>query len=188
VHLAAGAVDAYAAWRVNGDGQVRDVVAAKIGDPPMRIRDDGWSAPGCPHTGPAIGLGSDGILHAAWYTGAPGQAGVHYRRWRVAEPDSTGPAAAVVVGERMPTTHVALALTSVQQAVIACDATSGGARTVTLARTDAADGRVAWRREVPGSEGATYPQLAIRDNRGIVAWSVTSEDRSAIRLARWPIR
>ncbi len=46
----------------------------------MRASHDDWRVDGCPHHGPALSIGPDGVYHLAWYTGAPGRTGLYYRR------------------------------------------------------------------------------------------------------------
>ena len=69
-----------AAWRAHFPGDVRDPVAAPLGGDPVRVSDDGWVYPGCPHAGPAIAIGADGTTHVAWYLGREGKAGIWYAR------------------------------------------------------------------------------------------------------------
>ena len=71
-----------AAWRGHFPGNVRDVVTAAIAprsEPPTRVHEDGWIYPGCPHNGPGLSLGADGIRHVVWYTAANGTAGLDDR-------------------------------------------------------------------------------------------------------------
>jgi hypothetical protein len=73
----------YIAWRKIFTGDVRDVVVARSADggaswdAPVRVHEDGWVYPGCPHAGPSIAVDSGGTLHVVWYTGAPGRAGLY---------------------------------------------------------------------------------------------------------------
>ena len=39
---------------------------------------DDWHIDACPHQGPSLAMDWRGRLHAVWYTGAPGKAGVYY--------------------------------------------------------------------------------------------------------------
>ncbi|WP_172844248.1 sialidase family protein [Thiohalobacter thiocyanaticus] len=49
---------------------------------PVRIGSEGWEIDACPHHGPALAIGPDGLYHFAWYTQAQGQATLHYLRSR----------------------------------------------------------------------------------------------------------
>jgi peroxiredoxin len=65
---------------------IRDIVIARSDDggttwgAPQRVHADNWVFDGCPHAGPSLALDSTGVLHAAWWTGKPGAAGVFYTR------------------------------------------------------------------------------------------------------------
>lgn len=77
----------YVAWRKVFLGNVRDVVVAVSQDkgqtfsPPVRVAADNWVLDGCPHVGSALALDHRQHLHMAWYTGAPQQTGIWYRRF-----------------------------------------------------------------------------------------------------------
>jgi hypothetical protein len=46
----------------------------------IRVSHDDWAVDACPHHGPALAIGRDGVYHLAWFTGAPGRAGLYYAR------------------------------------------------------------------------------------------------------------
>lgn len=46
----------------------------------VRASHDGWEVDACPHHGPALSIGADGVYHLAWFTGAAGHAGLYYSR------------------------------------------------------------------------------------------------------------
>lgn len=64
----------WAAWRKTFDGNVRDIVLAKSTDQgrtfsvPIRVSQDGWVFPACPHRGPSVAFDRFGRLYIAWYT------------------------------------------------------------------------------------------------------------------------
>ncbi len=67
-------------WRhVFGDN-IRDHALARLDgkSPLIRVSRDDWAVDACPHHGPALSIGSDGVYHLAWFTGAPGRAGLYY--------------------------------------------------------------------------------------------------------------
>jgi hypothetical protein len=76
----------YVGWRKVYEGNIRDVVLARSDDggqtfgAPLRVHEDGWVFPGCPHAGPALDVDSEGSVHVAWYTGKEGAAGLFYAR------------------------------------------------------------------------------------------------------------
>lgn len=71
-----------ALWRHVFDKNTRDHALLRLdgASAPVRASDDDWRVDGCPHHGPALSIGPDGVYHLAWFTGAPGRAGLYYRR------------------------------------------------------------------------------------------------------------
>jgi len=45
-----------------------------------RASRDDWAVDACPHHGPALSIGADGVYHLAWFTGAAGRTGLYYSR------------------------------------------------------------------------------------------------------------
>jgi hypothetical protein len=64
----------WAAWRKTFEGNVRDIVVARSTDQgktfsaPIRVRQDGWAFPACPHRGPSLAFDRFGRLYIGWYT------------------------------------------------------------------------------------------------------------------------
>ena len=104
----------HVAWRKIFERDVRDIVVATLppggdafGDP-VRVHEDDWVFPGCPHAGPALHVDGDGRLHVAWYTGREDRQGV----WHTHSVDggaSFGAATPLVTSDWVPPTVVALA-------------------------------------------------------------------------------
>jgi hypothetical protein len=84
------------AWRDRGDGDVRDIVVARVRDDgtwtkPVAVHADGWKVDACPVNGPAIAArGNDAVV--AWYSEAGGTPAV-----RIARSTNAGDAFAVPV-------------------------------------------------------------------------------------------
>ena len=104
----------YVAWRKVFPGDVRDVVVARLAPgkrefaAPVRVHEDGWVFPGCPHAGPSVAVDAAGRVHVGWYTGKEGRQGL----WYAASSDggrSFGRPAPLLVGEWVPPSQVALA-------------------------------------------------------------------------------
>jgi hypothetical protein len=171
VSLAPVGNDVLAAWRGHFEGDVRDIVVAKLVSDaqPERVHADNWVFPGCPHSGPGLAVEGDDV-HVAWFTGAPGKMGVYYMK-------RGGKPVRIVSGEQLPTGHPAV--TSVgKRAVVAVNLNSAGERVLTLARVNGDDVGVI---EVPNSQGADHPQLLrIANNTAIVAWT----QNNRLRLAK----
>jgi hypothetical protein len=88
--LAVGAnTQVYASWRQVLPGDLRHIAVAASLDggqtfaAPQVVSDDNWKITGCPVSGPALVVGSDGALRAVWYTaGERGQAGLYFAESR----------------------------------------------------------------------------------------------------------
>jgi hypothetical protein len=74
--------EVYIAWRKVFEGDIRDMVVSTSRDggetftEPVRVSEDRWKIPGCPHSGAAM-ASKGGRLYLAWYTeGEEGKAGI----------------------------------------------------------------------------------------------------------------
>lgn len=72
-------------WRHVFEPNIRDHALARFSTDGTvqefrRATFDGWAVDGCPHHGPAIARDARRRLHAVWFTGAEGKAGVYYGR------------------------------------------------------------------------------------------------------------
>lgn len=74
----------YIAWRKLFPGDVRDIVVARadagatqFGEP-VRVHEDDWVFPACPHAGPSLAFDASGRLLVGWYTGKEGRQGLWY--------------------------------------------------------------------------------------------------------------
>jgi hypothetical protein len=176
---------AIAAWRKHFPGNVRDVVTSELAGEaaePVRVYPDEWSYPGCPHSGPALAITSDGARHVVWYNGKPGDAGVYYTRWSNSRVQSVR--IPLVTGEKVSTAHPTVAALPNGGALAAWDITAKGERRISVARL-AADGSVVDKTDVPGSLEGAYPRLAVMDDStAVLAWTRTTQDASQLRLAR----
>lgn len=72
-------------WRKDFPGKIRDMVLAVSDDggarfdAAVRVADDRWEMPACPHRGGGVGVDASGRVHAAWYTeGTSGRPGLFY--------------------------------------------------------------------------------------------------------------
>lgn len=74
----------YLAWRHIYDDNIRDIAFASSSDggrtftTPIRVHTDDWQVEGCPHSGPALSVDSEGTVHISWYTAATNAAGLRY--------------------------------------------------------------------------------------------------------------
>jgi hypothetical protein len=186
-----------AAWRGHFPGNVRDVVTATIAprsEPPTRVHDDGWVYPGCPHNGPGLSLGADGVRHVVWYTAANGTAGFYYRAGYMNGAGGAGAGQGssepvpLVQSRKLPSVHGSVAALPGGGAVAAMDVRSDGSRAISVAelRPGARRARTA---AVPGSEGGLYPQIvSASETVALLAYTVGLEGRRELRLARVALR
>ncbi len=106
--------EALLGWRHVFPVNERDMVVARIAAtgpvlPPVRVHEDRWVLDGCPDMGPDLGLGSDGSVHAAWYTAATGRQGLYYAR-STDRGRSFGAPVALRAGEHVTPSQVKVAL------------------------------------------------------------------------------
>jgi hypothetical protein len=79
IHVAWRGID-----RNSPSGEQRDITFASSRDggltftTPRRVHEDAWHFNGCPHAGPSLAVESDGVLHAAWFTGGGEAPGLYY--------------------------------------------------------------------------------------------------------------
>lgn len=179
----------FLAFRRHYAGQVRDMVVARPDGPPVRIFADEWATDDCPESGPALRVPRDHTLRMAWYTGAPGRAGVWFRHAYPETYDSTVTPLPILTGEHLPTVHVSLGTAGPSGTAIACDADSTGGGQLTLVRVEASGHRIAERLTPPGIHGASRPQVASsnRDRNAYVIWTESRDGRSRVRMLRWTL-
>ncbi|MDH5517038.1 MAG: glycoside hydrolase [Gammaproteobacteria bacterium] len=70
-------------WRHIFDKNTRDHALVKLTDKSLvgkvrRASFDNWQVDGCPHHGPDISVGDDGIYHLTWFNNAPERHGLFY--------------------------------------------------------------------------------------------------------------
>ena len=171
VSLAPIGDDVLAAWRGHFEGDVRDVVTARLtaDAQPERVHADGWVFPGCPHSGPGLAV-ENNRAHIAWFTGATGKMGVYYK-----QPDQEP--VRVIGGEQLPTGHPVVAVLG-DAAVVAVNLNPAGERVLSVARVSGEKVNLV---EVPNTSGADHPQLVrVSDDRAVLAWTQNAQ----LRLAR----
>lgn len=182
---AAGDGTVYVAWREVAQGNVRDVVVARSTDrgttwsEPRRVHDDGWVFEGCPHAGPALQVDADGRLHAAWWTGKAGAAGVYYASSNDGA-RTFGTPVALGTAEFSKPAHVQLALAGERDVVAAWD--DGTLRQPQVVLRRSRDGGRTFGPTVPVSDpgrAATFPVLAVSGARLTVLWSEQSVEAAS---------
>ena len=183
--LALGPVgEVYVAWRKIFPGSIRDVVVARADaatmrfDDPVRVHEDGWEFPGCPHAGPSLAVDPEGRLLVGWYTGREGRQGLWYaesgddgRTWSA--PD------AVLTGDWIPPSQLRLAVAEGRVWAAWDDLTSG----TPIVRT--ASGRVgeALAPDARFSHSGSDPAIAASGEGAVVAWLDGSTAQAALLKA-----
>jgi len=178
-------------WRGHLDGGLRDPVVATLyrpdgspADPPAPVHQDNWVYAGCPHSGPALDIDSEGVAHASWYTGAESARGVHYAR-RAPGASSFSAPVPIAVGELVGVAQPSVTGLPDGGAVVAHNVDAEGRRVIVLSRISGG-GEVLGQYEIPGTDGGTHPQITLLpDGRVIVAWTESSGGVSSVRLARF---
>lgn len=171
----------YVAWRKVFAGDVRDVVVARSRDGgasferPVRVHADGWVYPGCPHAGPSIALDSAGALHAVWYTGAEGRAGL-YLATSTDGGVTFGDPVRLTRNDVVPVSHARLAAAGGSVWAAWEDRSQQGGR-VAVSRLDAR-GAPGSRADLPGS--GRSPALVGGPEGPAVAWLAGDSVRVAI--------
>lgn len=177
---------ALAAWRKHYPGNIRDVVVGRIDDEESevtRVHRDDWVYTGCPHSGPAVAVDSTGGRRVVWYTGRAGGAGVYLARGSRTAGFESVPVALVQRGA-LPTAHPAVAALPGDGTLAAWDLDAAGTRGLSVGLVGSGESR-ARTLAVPGTAGATYPQLAaLSDGSVAVAWTEIVGDATHVRLAR----
>ena len=173
------------AWRKHYPGNIRDVVTAPVGAghsvEPVRVNQDNWVYPGCPHTGPGIAIDSSGTRHIVWYVGKEGSAGVYYQRV-LAEAGSSSEPLPLLQARTLPAAHTTVAAVSGGRALAAYDMTETGDRAVAVSLISA-NRTVLQKLRISKSEGGQYPQvIAAGPGRAVVAWIGKEGERRAVRL------
>ena len=172
----------FVAWRKIFAGDVRDVVVARSTDggltfgAPVRVHDDGWVYPGCPHAGPSVAVDSAGVLHVVWYTGATDRAGLYLAASRDGGV-TFGPPQALNRGVA-PVSHARLAPSGAGVVVAWEDRTKPGGR-VALSRCGP-DGVLRFAGLLAG-EGRS-PSIAAAGGAPAVAWLAGDTVRVALGL------
>jgi hypothetical protein len=162
-------------WRHVFGTNIRDHALLRVGadTQPRRVTHEQWAVDACPHHGPALAIGTDGVYHLTWFSGAPGGSGLYYAR----------------SGDRGVTLTPPLRIGHPgAQAGRAALTTIGGFVTlawkefdgqVTMVRMmQSADSGSSWTapRVVMLAESATdHPQLLVRGRRIHLAWNALRE-------------
>lgn len=136
---------------------------------------DDWRVDVCPHHGPSLAADKTGALHAVWFTGAAGKAGVYYGRLD----DGAIGNQRRVGGETAE--HADIAAIGDRLAVVWKE--FDGQRSILRAlRSDDRGTSFAEREIASTGEASDHPRLLTRDGRFYVFWNTRSEALRVIAL------
>jgi hypothetical protein len=181
--------NAFVASRSLRPGRIRDIMLARPDGAPIRAFTDDWSTEACPHSGPGFTVSRDGTLRLAWYTGAPGRAGVWFREGLPETWDSTAVPVPLLRREDGDAVHVTLGDAGMRGTLIAFDADSSATGRLTLARVESSGRRVVERLHPEAAPMVWRPRLAASNRvpRAFVVWTERDGERSRLRLLRWDV-
>lgn len=169
-----------AMWRHVFAPNIRDHAIAKMhvdgrADPVQRATFDDWRSDVCPHHGPSLAEDADGILHAVWFTQAPGRSGVFYGRLR----DGAVEGQRQVGGDTAE--HADLAVTGRRVAMAWKE--FDGERSQLRAMVSESGGKT-WRElQLASTKGASdQPRVLVRNDRFYVFWNTRNEPLSLVAL------
>jgi hypothetical protein len=162
----------YVAWRKRYGGEVRDVVVARADSgtlrfsEPVRVHQDGWVFPGCPHAGPSLAVDGRGRVHVAWYTGKEDRQGL----WYATSPDGGRTFRApegLLTGDWVPPA-TAQVVAADGEVWVAWDDRRQERSTLSLAYMNAS-GRLVG--ALPSGHAGGSPATAAEDDRALLAWT-----------------
>lgn len=175
---------AYIAWRKVFPGEIRDIVVARVdrGTPtpavrtPVRPHHDDWRFDACPHAGPALYTGEDGVVHIVWYTGQSGRAGLYHASSSDGGASFQDPTP-ILTAETLPPSQIALAPTPHGALLIAWEDRRLPERKIRTALLR--NGRLT---DVGTTLDGTTPALAHAHGTTALAW--LDGDAVKVRIAR----
>ncbi len=171
------------AWRQVYGKNVRDHALLRLDgrSETQRLSHEQWALDACPHHGPALAIGPDGVHHATWFSGAPQQQGLFYAR----STDGVAFTAPLPFGDNdAQAGHPAL-LSLGRVVLLAWKEFDGKNTVIRLMRST--DGGVAW--SAPAVLATTtvasdHPQLLAHGKRAWLGWNTAREGFRLIEVTR----
>lgn len=171
-------------WRQIFGKNVRDHAMMRL-DGKFRIvraSHDNWEIDACPHHGPALSIGKDGVRHFAWFTAAGGRPGIFYAR--TADGGGTiSPRAAFGRADGQASRPQVLSLG--EKIFLAWKELDGEKGVVRVASSQ--DGGKTWSdpRTAASTSGASdYPLLIANGREAFLSWNTAAEGYRLISLER----
>lgn len=174
------------AYRDRTEEEVRDISVVRwLGgqwSEPVPVHRDGWRIDGCPVNGPALAARGE-TAAVAWYTGAGGEPRVNLAVSGNAGRDFAPP---IRIDEGNPTGRVDLAFSSNGDWIVSWLEDVGDKKTRFQLRRvgkDSGLGKVIVVAEGDFSRQAGFPQMLVRGDDVVVAWTDVQEGATAVKTA-----
>lgn len=171
------------AWRQVYGKNVRDHALLRLDDrsEPQRLSHEQWALDACPHHGPALAIGPDGVHHTAWFSGAPQQQGLFYAR----STDGSTFTTPLPFGDNGAQAGHPAVLSLGRTVFLAWKEFDGKNTVIRLMRSN--DGGVTWSAPaalVTTAAASDHPQLIARGRRAWLGWNTAREGFRLIEAAR----
>lgn len=171
------------AWRQVYGKNVRDHALLRLDgrSAPQRLSHEQWALDACPHHGPALAIGADGVHHAAWFSGAPQQLGLFYAR----STDGVAFTAPLPFGDNDAQAGHPAVLNLGRAVFLAWKEFDGKNSLIRLMRSS--DGGMTWSTPVALANTATasdHPQLIAHGRRAWLGWNTAREGFRLIEVTR----
>lgn len=182
IALDAGGIPAIA-WRQVYGKNVRDHALLRLDgrSAPQRLSHEQWALDACPHHGPALAIGPDGVYHAAWFSGAQRRSGLFYAR----SADGVAFTAPLPFGDNDAQAGHPAVLSLGRAVFLAWKEFDGKNSLIRLKRSN--DGGVTW--SAPAALATTtaasdHPQLIAHGRRAWLGWNTAREGFRLIEVTR----
>jgi hypothetical protein len=171
------------AWRQVYGGNVRDHAWLRLDgrSAPQRLSHEQWALDACPHHGPALAIGPDGVHHAAWYSGAPQQSGLFCAR----SADGVAFTTPLPFGDNDAQAGHPAVLSLGRAVFLAWKEFDGKNTVIRLMRSN--DGGTTW--SAPATPASTtaasdHPQLVAHGRRAWLGWNTAREGFRLVEVTR----
>jgi hypothetical protein len=169
-------------WRHVFEKNIRDHALARLDGRPVvrRASHEQWAVDACPHHGPALAIGHDGVYHLAWYSGAEARRGLFYTASRDRGASFSAPLA---FGNPDAQAAHPQVLSLGARVVLAWKEFDG--REASVRAQISADGGRTWGapRTLAVSAGASdHPQLASDGRRVYLSWNSAVEGHRMLEI------
>ena len=148
--------------------------------PLRRVADDHWAIDACPHHGPALAIGDDGVYHAAWFTDGQARSGVFYASSRDAGKTFSTPMRVGSATRRVSRPYL---LAAGSRVWLAWKEFDGERTTVQVQTSD--DSGASWSptRQVAQTDGySDHPLLTARADHVYLSWQTQAEGYRLLAL------